>query len=188
MSNTTALIKLLTFSQDSLIHIDPVGTNSPRCSQPTWEPHTHTLVRTPFSATRAISPCPSSAAAVPVSSLIFAAASFCSWLRPLAGPWPWFITCHVGSCWWTDLLPAPWDCAPWVRAWPVLSHPWLWLPSPGELAGPLLWTTERANNRLDHYAQEVFATNSVQKWKTALNAGDFANNLVNGIRSIIIKN
>ena len=31
--------------------------------------------------------------------------------------------------------------------------------------------TERVNNRLDHHAQEVITTFSVQKWKTALNAG-----------------
>ena len=38
-----------------------------------------------------------------VSSCVPGLIPFCSWLGPLDGPWPWFITCHVGRCWWTPL-------------------------------------------------------------------------------------
>lgn len=55
-------------------HVGTVGTNRSRCSQPTWEPpHTHT-----GQDPRAISPWPSSVAAVLTSSPVFAPVSFCS--------------------------------------------------------------------------------------------------------------
>ena len=71
----------------SYMRVGPVGTNRPRCPQPTWdtpsrwsEPH--------FSPPRAISPCPSSATTVPVSSSVSAPMSFAAGWTPWLGPGP----------------------------------------------------------------------------------------------------
>lgn len=64
----------------------------------------------------------------------------CRLLLLLAGVLGWALALvHHLPCW--ELLmdrpvTSPMGLCPMVRAWPVLGHPWLWLPSPGDLAAP----------------------------------------------------